>query len=97
MDLTCFNCETHLDYSASNKPARGDTCPNCGSDVRCCYNCKFYDSSAYNECLETQAERVLDKERANFCDYFQIREGKPPLRAQSSSSTLKQLDDLFKK
>jgi hypothetical protein len=34
--------------------------------------CIFYDSKAYNECRETSADRVQDKEKANFCDYFKI-------------------------
>ena len=28
-----------------------------------------------NECRENQAERVLDKERSNFCDYFKPAKG----------------------
>ena len=34
--------------------------------------CQFYDQKAYNECRETSADRVQDKEKANFCDYFKI-------------------------
>jgi len=34
--------------------------------------CKFYDPKSYNECKEFQADRVADKEKANFCDYFKL-------------------------
>jgi hypothetical protein len=49
---------------------RKEACPFCRSDLRCCLNCAFYDPAAYNACRESQAERVLEKERSNFCDYF---------------------------
>ena len=34
--------------------------------------CQFYDPKAYNECRENSADRIVDKEKANFCDYFKI-------------------------
>ncbi len=55
---------TALDYG------RRDSCPGCGRDTRICLHCHFFDESLYNQCREPQAERVLDKERANSCDYF---------------------------
>jgi hypothetical protein len=51
---------------------RRDGCPACAGDVRCCKMCQFYDPKAYNECRESSADRVADKEKANFCDYFKI-------------------------
>lgn len=32
--------------------------------------CTFYDVKAYNECRESMADRITEKEKANFCDYF---------------------------
>jgi len=49
---------------------RQETCPHCGWDLHVCYNCQHYDPQAYNECRESQADRVLEKAKANFCDYF---------------------------
>lgn len=49
---------------------RQDTCPHCNRDLRCCIQCKFFDRNAYNECREVSAERIIDKERANFCDHY---------------------------
>jgi hypothetical protein len=37
--------------------------------------CQFYDPKAYNECRESSADRIVDKEKANFCDYFKIGSG----------------------
>mgnify|MGYP000450689798 FL=1 len=35
--------------------------------------CKFYDQSAYNECRESSADRIVEKEKSNFCDYFILK------------------------
>jgi hypothetical protein len=50
-------------------------CPQCGRDTRTCRGCEHYERGAHNDCREPQAERVVDKERANFCDYFRPRAG----------------------
>jgi hypothetical protein len=71
-------------------------CPLCGADLHCCLNCSFYERGAYNDCHESQAERVLDKARSNFCDFFSFGQaGKSPGSAQISSKD--KLENLFKK
>jgi hypothetical protein len=67
----CVVCATELPLPA--RVGRRDLCPGCGAELRSCRQCGFYDPRAYNACREPQAERVLDKERANFCEYFQPR------------------------
>jgi len=42
------------------------------------------------------AERVLEKEAANFCDYFQMA-GKPYSAGGKSSEAKRKLEELFKK
>ncbi|MBN1363539.1 MAG: hypothetical protein JW976_01905 [Syntrophaceae bacterium] len=59
-------------------------------------NCSFYDAGAYNDCREPQAERVLDKARSNFCDFFRFKEtGKSS--GTSDTNPKDKLDALFKK
>ena len=68
----CWYCSaelTHIDYG------RQDSCPKCGRDTRVCKNCGFFDPAVHNQCHETQADRVVDKERSNFCDYFKPGSG----------------------
>jgi len=68
----CWHCGadlTALDYG------RQDTCRKCGRDTRVCKNCGFYERGAQNDCHESQAERVVEKERSNFCDYFRSKTG----------------------
>ena len=66
--MKCIFCGKKVNTSGSI--SRKDTCPHCDQDLRCCKQCNFYDPAAYNECREVSAERVVDKERANFCDFF---------------------------
>lgn len=70
MPFCCFQCQGELDII--ERPGRQETCPDCGADLHCCRNCRFYDRASYNECREPMAERVLEKEKANFCDYFEF-------------------------
>ncbi len=50
-----------------------DECPQCDRPLHVCLNCGFYDPAYNNQCRETQAERVVDKDRFNFCEYFRPR------------------------
>lgn len=63
------------------QPATGfgrmDVCGGCSKDTRVCLNCRFHDPGSYNECRETVAERVVDKEKANFCDHFKPKGSMP--------------------
>ncbi|MFH1653697.1 MAG: hypothetical protein ABIE74_06540 [Pseudomonadota bacterium] len=76
---------------------RGDTCPKCRHNLRCCLQCKFHDKSCNNQCHEIMAERVVDKEASNFCNYFSM--GGEPVEGidHSIEKTKKKLEELFKK
>ena len=92
----CFSCNSPLEDLLSSPVGRGATCFKCLSDVRCCMNCQFYDPSSYNSCEESQAERVVEKERANFCDWFKPGGNNKEGKDQKKSDALAALDDLFK-
>ncbi|MCB0360059.1 MAG: hypothetical protein KDD44_10495 [Bdellovibrionales bacterium] len=93
---TCFSCGKPLD-GLPLPIGRKETCPHCDADVHVCKNCGHYDTSAYNDCREPQAERVVEKERSNFCDYFTLAGGSGSSTGPSRNDVMKQLDDLFKK
>lgn len=92
--VTCHVCH-HL-TEQDEKFGRQDTCPRCRAYLHCCLNCRFYDETAYNECHEPSAERVIDKDKANFCDYFE-----PATRGagdtNEADTAKRALEDLFKK
>lgn len=97
--LSCHACSAELEIEPPI--GRSSRCPKCGSDVRCCLGCRFHDPSSYNECSEPSAERVLEKDRANFCDYFSPRTvGVAPAaaaRPDAAADSLSELEKLFRK
>ena len=92
--MNCAFCGGKV--SLEGKVSKNDTCLHCGKDLRCCKQCKFYDPHSYNNCREVLAERIVDKERSNFCDYFVPRgsRGGKINRTQEAKSAL---EALFKK
>jgi hypothetical protein len=92
--MECAFCKKKI--RVSNRVERNDTCPNCGNDLRSCKQCNFYDPHAYNECKEVQAERIVDKERANFCEYFVVG-NKSKKRINRGKNAKDALEALFKK
>jgi hypothetical protein len=68
----CHHCGRELPLVA--KISRTDGCPFCFSDLKCCLNCRLHDPGANNQCREPQAEWVSDKDKANFCEFFEYRE-----------------------
>jgi len=98
--MNCTFCGAKLDLVG--KVSRRDTCPKCGRDLRCCKHCQHYDPRAYNECREVAAERIRDKERANFCDYFvfrgtKVNGGRRGGYMQARGDAMDALEALFKK
>ncbi|MCB0347433.1 MAG: hypothetical protein KDD37_01285 [Bdellovibrionales bacterium] len=83
--LHCFSCKTRLEYV--DTVGFREECSKCMADVHVCKNCEFYDTSSYNECRETTADPVKEKERANFCDFF---------KPSSKSSNAKEQTDKLK-
>ncbi|MGI4991397.1 hypothetical protein ACRXCV_02135 [Halobacteriovorax sp. GFR7] len=74
-EITCHACHKALDLQPGQKISLKEECPYCYASVHCCKMCKFYDITAYNECRESSADRIVEKEKANFCDYFVLKGG----------------------
>jgi hypothetical protein len=92
----CHACKKELNMGRD--VGRKDGCPFCGADIRCCFNCSFYDPHVSKQCREPGTELVKEKGRANYCDFFSFSQN-----ASADSGALdpararKALDDLFKK
>lgn len=94
--VVCYNCKTEMEFAETI--SRSSECPKCRSDVRCCKNCHFYDPKAYNECREPQADPIREKDRSNFCGFFQPNtkvDGVPA--SKGKEDLLKAAEALFKK
>ncbi len=93
--LHCYHCGHP--YSET-LVSRQDTCDKCGKDVRVCRNCRHFDKSANNECREEQAPRQVEKEKSNFCEWFQANTGAVKGANAPTKNDLKSASDaLFKK
>jgi len=88
----CHKCGTAVTIE---KVSRRDECEVCHSDLRVCLNCTLYDPSRANQCFEPQAEQVKEKDRSNYCDFFQFKEEKKKASPRDEAERL--WKDLFKK
>ncbi|MBM4218825.1 MAG: hypothetical protein FJ171_04135 [Gammaproteobacteria bacterium] len=78
-NLNCWKCGAplaHLDPPF----ARTDECRACRAELHVCRLCRFYDTSKAKHCAEPVADEVQNKERANFCGYFEAAPGRFRLR-----------------
>ncbi len=64
----CWHCGHALSDLDFGREAR---CPGCSKPVHVCRNCRFFQPGRANDCAEPIAAYVAEKDRANFCDYFQ--------------------------
>jgi len=75
---------------------RSSTCPRCGKDLRICLNCRFYKPGAHWDCGETIGEPVAEKDRSNFCEFFQFRSLANPIPApEQKGKALDSFNKLF--
>ena len=95
-DLCCWRCGAAIDGHPLPLARRAE-CEACGADLHVCRNCTHHDPSAYNECRESSAERVSDRDRANRCDYFSPAEGAGLTGSDGREEARSDLDALFKK
>lgn len=96
----CHRCGNEVQLLAELQ--RTDSCRTCLSDLKVCLNCRFFDPGANNQCREPQAEWCPDKEKANFCEFFEYREtaGTRPGMGGAASDRERAravFDSLFKK
>ncbi|MBN1697409.1 MAG: hypothetical protein JW881_07835 [Spirochaetales bacterium] len=68
----CYYCKSIFEEDI--EVFRSTTCSGCGRDVKVCMNCRFYSPGAYWDCRETIDEQVIEKDKANFCAYFELKE-----------------------
>lgn len=94
MSFQCYKCFAPLEIVAG-AVSRQEECLKCHAMIHVCRMCEHYDVSAYNQCRESSADRVVDKEKANFCDYFVLSAKNKS--AQSTEDIWAKASSLFKK
>ena len=93
--LVCWKCGA----SVAELPlplSRLAECPKCRAYLHACRMCQFYDPRLTGQCREDRAEEVLDKEHANFCDWFKPRPEahRPPDEGKNQAAKAR-FDSLF--
>jgi|SRR6187399_1788915 len=99
--LRCAMCGAVVPESV--EIVEGSQCPKCSADLRCCKNCRHFDTGAQFECTEPILQRITKKDIRNECTHFVARtsierethdSGGPAVRPSSARSAF---DNLFKK
>lgn len=92
--LVCWRCGASL--AALTLPlSRTDSCRACRAEVHVCRMCRFYDTRKAKSCAEPVADEVGDKERANFCGYFEAAAGRYLPKAAMTETGKDALEALF--
>lgn len=96
--VRCFSCGGALELASGERVGFRASCEACGADLHVCRNCTHHDPAAYNECRESNAERVSHRDRANRCDYFVPAASEATPGANDPGGAARDaLDALFKK
>ncbi len=67
--LECWSCGASLD-DLPRPITRHMNCPECFEDLHCCRMCRNYAPDASITCTDERTDPPVNKENANFCDYF---------------------------
>lgn len=93
--LVCWKCGAALPALKLPWP-RKTACTGCGTELHVCRQCTHYRPHIGDQCDEPRAEHPREKDRANFCDYFQPRPNAYAKRDDTKTQTAKaKLDALF--
>ena len=92
--LDCWKCGAPL-ADLPLPVGRSEYCRACRAEVHVCRMCRFYDLTKARQCAEPVAEPVLNKERANFCGYYEPVAGRFRAADPAADSARSALDALF--
>jgi ribosome-binding protein aMBF1 (putative translation factor) len=91
----CHKCG--WEWTLAGLPGRGESCHQCGADLRVCLNCISYDRRAAHQCRDRRAEPVENKAAGNFCEYFDfirrtfVSSAAPDSREEAARNQLRNL------
>jgi len=71
IDMQCWKCGAELKHLLLPF-SRYEECSTCKADLHACLACRHYDPALSDACREDRADFILDKDKANFCDYFKV-------------------------
>ena len=94
VNMQCWKCGTEL-KNLLLPFSRYEECSSCKTDLHVCVACKNYNPALSDSCNEDRADFILDKDKANFCDYFRVNprahQKKESAQAKSARTKLAEL------
>lgn len=72
--IECWRCGTAV-KSDQQPITRLEQCRHCHADLHVCRLCRSWNPRYTSKCSHDHAEPPLDRERANFCQYFRPAAG----------------------
>ena len=93
-NLLCWNCGTSLD-DIPRPISRHSNCSKCFEVLHCCRMCRHFEPEKRPYCSHDRAEPPVEKENANFCDYFRPVNRFVPADVTKSDQAKSELDALF--
>ena len=93
--IVCWRCGAAV--KPEQRPIkRLEQCRRCQADLYVCRLCRSYNPRMLGYCDHDHAEPPLDRERANFCQYFTPRpDAWTPAGNDAEQGARKELDSLF--
>ena len=92
--LECWNCGASLD-DLPRPITRHMNCPECFEDLHCCRMCRNYAPDASITCTDERTDPPVNKENANFCDYFRPTNAYRAGSKERQAGAKSKLDALF--
>ncbi len=95
--LLCWSCG--MPTGIKTKVMRSDSCVDCLADLRSCRGCRHFEPTRRHQCRENIRVGIPNKDKNNFCDFFQMRDvmkrpgGFGP--TETKGNLKKRFDDLF--
>ncbi|MYA16457.1 MAG: hypothetical protein F4Z28_06600 [Gammaproteobacteria bacterium] len=93
-DLECWSCGASLD-ELPRPITRHMNCPECFEDLHCCRMCRNYAPDASITCTDERTDPPVNKENANFCDYFRPTNAYRAGSRERQAGAKAKLDALF--
>ena len=94
-EVVCWNCGCSL-KDIPRPISRHANCPECFEDLHCCRLCVHFAPRLTGQCDDDRADPPVQKENANFCDFFRPLSGAyEDVRGSRRDAARQQLDALF--
>ena len=91
----CWKCGDEL-VDLLLPMSRREQCKTCHADQHVCNMCLYFQPNLNNQCDEERADPPVEKDRANFCDYFKPASNLRASTKQDKLSAAKaELESLF--